>query len=140
MRRPVLLLTVVGAVLFACAGVVLAQQDTPDTSQPAEDFAAGNILVKFKDRTSEAKKQEVHEKRGGQVKETIRGIGVQVISVPDGKEKSKAKEYKDDPNVEFADLNGVYTAAQTGNEPNDPRAPGSGSTRTHSTPNRKKAT
>ena len=124
MRRPVLLLTVVGAVLFACAGVALAQQDTPDTSQPAEDFAAGNILVKFKDRTSEAKKQDVHEKRGGQVKETIRGIGVQVVSVPDGREKSKAKEYKDDPNVEFAELNGVYTAAQTGNEPNDPRAPG----------------
>jgi hypothetical protein len=32
-RRFILLLTLVGAMLFACAGVVLAQARAPDTSQ-----------------------------------------------------------------------------------------------------------
>ena len=39
-----------------------------------------------------------------------------------GKEKTKAKEYKGDPNVEFAEVNGVYEAVQTTSMPNDVRA------------------
>ncbi len=41
-----------------------------------------------------------------------------MVAVERGKEKAKAKEYKDDPNVEFAEVNGVYEAfATTTNDP-----------------------
>ncbi len=117
MRRTFLLLALVGATLLACSGAGLAQSTPPDSSQSAEDFADGEILVKFKDRTSETKKQEIHGKKGARAKETIRGIGVQVVAVSSGKEKAKAKEYEDDPNVEFAEVNGIYEAVQTANDP-----------------------
>src|SRR3990170_1536341 len=103
MRRSVLLLSLVGAMLLACTGVVLAQNVTPDSSQPT-DFAPSEVLVKFKDATSETKKRDVHGKKGGRAKETIRGIGVQVVEVPSGEEKAKAEEYEDDPAVEFAEV------------------------------------
>ena len=116
-RHLSVLITVVGAMLLACSGIGLAQSTTPDSSQPVEDFAAGEILVKFKDRTSETKKREVHGRKGGRAKETIRGIDVQVVEVTRGNEKSKAKEYKDDPDVEFAEVNAIYEAIQTANDP-----------------------
>jgi thermitase len=86
-----------------------------------EEYAPEEILVKFKDGASGTKKQEVHAKKGGRVKETIPAIDVQVVDVESGKEKAKAKEYKDDPNVEFAEVNGVYEAVQTISSPNDPK-------------------
>ncbi len=120
-KRAVLLLTVVGAMLITCAGMALAQPTTSSSpSQSAEeDVAPGEILVKFKERTSKAKKEEVHAKKGAKTKEIIGGIDVEVVAVERGKEKAKAKEYKDDPNVEFAEINGVYEAVATA--PNDPK-------------------
>ena len=122
-RRAVLLLTVIGVMLITCAGMALAQNTIPsNTSQATEEVAApGEVLVKFKERTSKAKKQEVHGRKGGRAKETIPAIDVEVVAVSRGKEKEKAKEYKDDPNVEFAEVNGVYEALAT-TTPNDPRA------------------
>lgn len=122
MRRGVLLLTLVGAMLLACTGALPAQTEAPDFSRSEEDFADGEVLVKFKDGTSQTKKQEVHGEKGGRAKKTLRGIDVQVVDVPKGKEKAKAREYEDDPDVEFAEVNGVYQAVQAANEPNDPRA------------------
>ncbi len=123
-RRAAVLLTVIGAMMLACAAVVLAQQ--PATSSPsmpqqaAEEVAPGEVLVKFKERTSKAKKQEVHCKKGAKTKETLPAIGVEVVAVERGKERAKAKEYEDDPNVEYAEVNGVYEAVAT--TPNDPKA------------------
>ncbi len=119
--------------LFAFSGVVLAQQtdqgekadrdyegqSARSQSEPKE-FGAGEVLVKFKEKTSKAKKQEVHSNKGGRAKETIPAIAVEVVAVERGKEKAKAKEYKDDPNVEFAEVNGVYEAVAT--TADDPRA------------------
>jgi thermitase len=122
-RRAVLLLTAVGATLLPCTGTVLAQPTTfSSPSQAAEDAAPGEVLVKFKERSSKAKKEEVHGKKGGRAKEIIPAIDVEVVAVERGKEKEKAKEYKDDPNVEFAEVNGVYEALQTISSPNDPKA------------------
>jgi thermitase len=86
------------------------------------EYAPGEVLIKYKERTSKAKKQEVHGRKGGRTKETIPAIDVEVVAVEPGKEKAKAEEYEDDPNVEFAEVNGVYEAFQTISSPNDPRA------------------
>src|SRR5829696_5508241 len=123
MIRGILLLTLVGAILLACTGAVLAQQNgstPPRSSSSSEDFVPGEILVKFKKDTSKAKKQEVHQKKAGKTKQVISGINVEVVAVTKGKEKSKAKEYQGDPNVQYAEVNAVYTAFA--NTPDDPRA------------------
>jgi thermitase len=122
MRFGLLVVAVMAAMLLGCTGVVLAQAAMPGSSPSSEDPADGEVLVKFEDTTPQAKKQEVHGKKGGRVKESIPKIGVQVVDVPKGKEEAKAKEYQDDPNVEFAEANGVYQALQTANSPNDSRA------------------
>ena len=92
MRRLLILITlVVVAMLFAGTGVVLAQQAESDPSQYSseEDFAAGELLVKFEEGTSKAKKEEAHKQKGGKTKEVIGGIDVEVVAVEWGKEKSK---------------------------------------------------
>ena len=116
------MLTLLGAMLLAFSGVVLAQQPgaDPSGSSSSEDFAEGEILVKFKKATSNAKKQKVHEEKNGKTKEVIGGIDVEVVAVDKGKEKSKVRDYQNDPNVEYAEVNSVYEAVA--NTPNDPRA------------------
>jgi thermitase len=122
MRRGILLLTLAGAILLACTGLVLAQQNgsAPPRSSSSEVVAPGEILVKFKKGTSRAKKQDTHERKGGKREKVISGIGVEVVAVTEGEEKSKAKEYQDDPNVKYAEVNGVREAFA--NTPDDPRA------------------
>jgi thermitase len=89
--------------------------------EAAEEYAPDEILVKFKDRASRTTKQEVHTKKGARAKETLPAIDVEVVAVNRGQEKAKAKEYNDDPNVEFAEVNGLYEALQTISSPNDSR-------------------
>ncbi len=126
MRRTILLLTLVGAILLACTSVVLAQQTTPAKDSTKEDSAkkedsataeaksageepvAGEILVKFKNNVANQAKTETHEDKDAEVKETIPKINVDVVEVPEGQEEEKVAEYEDDPNVEFAEPNGTY--------------------------------
>ncbi len=125
-RRSVLLLTMVGAMVLAFSGVVLAQQTEDGGAQrPAEnragpeDFAPGEVLVKFEPGASGQAIAEAHRQNGGQVKETIPGIGVQVVGVARAQEKTAVARYQQNPNVRYAELNGVYEAV--GSVPNDPK-------------------
>lgn len=129
MRRAVLLLTLMGAVLLACTGVVLAQQSLPVPSQTSEGvfipgnaegaFVPGEILVQFKPGTSASTQAQVHRRNGGQVKETIRGIGVQVVGVRPDQERALVAAYGRNPNVQYAELNGIATISQDPNDPYD---------------------
>ena len=127
MRRGILLLTLVGAILLACTGGVLAQKvgSAPPRTSASGDVAPGEILVKFKKGISTTKKQEAYEKKGGKVKKTIPKIDVDVVEVPSGEEHFKVAEYESDPNVEFAEVNGIYQGIADEPEaaytPNDPR-------------------
>ena len=119
-RRALYLFTLVGAMVFACVGVVLAQQSEPGSSQSsssAKDFVRGEILVKFNTGVSNQEQAEIHRRNGGQLKETVRGIDVKVIKVPAGREEDLVDRYEHTPKVEFAELNGIVTEA---NDPNDP--------------------
>lgn len=121
MRRTILLLTLVTAMLLAFSGVVLAQQTGPDPSpsSSAEDFVSGEILVKFKSGTSKAAKDETHRQQGTQVKENLRKPGsqvapdIQVIEVSPGDEDTKSEEYKRDKKVEYAEPNFLYQPSAT---------------------------
>lgn len=103
--------------------VVLAALATSTAAQPApqsqpQDFVSGEILVKFQPGTPGQAIANIHKQNGGQVIETIPGIGVQVVRVPVGEETARAAIYQHNPNVEFAELNGLVYEADM---PNDPR-------------------
>jgi thermitase len=146
MRRLILLLALVGAMMFAGTAVVMAQQTTPTkkettttdskqqegtkptssqpkdgSSQPDEESTPGEILVKFKDNPSAQAKTDVHEEKGGQPKETIPKIGVDLVEVSEGQEDKKVAEYESDSRVEFAEKNGVWEAIDTEAEGTEPQ-------------------
>ncbi len=104
------------AMLFS-SGVVLAQQNPPVSSQGGEDaFVRGEILVKFEPGTPGLAQAEAHRQNDGRVEQTIRGLGVQVVSVPRGQEQAKVEAYNRNPNVGYAELNGIATISL---DPND---------------------
>jgi thermitase len=143
MRRLILLLALAGAMLFAGTAVVMAEQTTPtkkettttdskqqegtestssqpkeDSSQPEEESTPGEILVKFKDNPSAQAKTDVHKEKGGQPKETLPKIGVDIVEVSEGQEDEKVAEYESDSQVEFAEKNGIWEAIDAeGTEP-----------------------
>ena len=88
------------------------------SAQAPTEFAAGEILVKFKPGTSAQAIADAHRQNGGRVKEVIPGIEVQVVSVPAGQEQARVAAYARNPHVLFAEINGLYYAIGT---PNDPR-------------------
>jgi thermitase len=84
---------------------------------PASDFSPEQILVKFKTDVSLPEAAEIHRQLGGQVKDTILGIGVQVVTVPKGQAKEKAKAYSANARVAYAEPDFV---AQALGSPDDP--------------------
>jgi thermitase len=80
-------------------------------------FTAGEILVKFHSTISPSEIALIHRQNGGQVKEVIPGIGVQVVTVPAGKALEKAKAYTVNPKVAYAEPNYL---AQADVIPDDP--------------------
>ena len=129
MRQTILLFTMVAAVLLAFSGVVLAQQDTtaPDRQQQESTTPAGGqqatehvpsqILVKFDPGASGREIAEAHRRNGGQEIRAIQGIDVRVVRVPERREQEFVERYEADPRVEFAELDGVYQATYTANDP-----------------------
>jgi len=58
-------------------------------------FATGEVLVKFSPDATSNEIAQIHRQLGGQVKEIIPSIGVQVVAIPAGKVIEKAKAYLD---------------------------------------------
>jgi Fervidolysin N-terminal prodomain len=114
-------------VLGAAQGPVWAQAapSSEDSINDADGDADvdGEILVKFKPGTSEAKKKQVIANKGDQEKEEKRIpkpklIDIRVIGV-NGDEENKAKDYEKDPNVQYAEPNFIYhPSATTANDTN----------------------
>ena len=71
--------------------------------EKAAKFAAAEILIKFKPGTTSLKETEIHNQNGGQIKKNITALGVQVLTVPNGKALEKAKSYAANPSVEYAE-------------------------------------
>jgi thermitase len=96
-----------------------AQAPAGSAGMPTE-FIPGEILVQFRPGTRGQAIAETHRQNGGQPEETIPEIDVHVVRVPRGQEAARAAAYAGNPNVAFAERNGVYSAAYAGG-PNDPR-------------------
>jgi thermitase len=89
----------------------------PDNPAPVSDFSQEQILVKFKPDVSLPEAAEVHRQLGGQVKETISGIGVQVVTVPKGQALAKAQAYSANARVAYAEPDFLVQALGSPNDP-----------------------
>lgn len=105
MRKIILLLATMVLALLLASGVALSQQ-----VPPAEGFVPGEVLVKFEPGTPASAIAEAHRQNRGEVIETIPRIGVQVVSVSPGQELARAAAYERNPNVLYAEVNGLYQA------------------------------
>ena len=116
--RWVLILTML-VLLVLLLGTGMKPVEAQSTTQeelvpvPEEGVVPGEILVKFEPSAPATDKKRVHGKKGGRTKEVIPEIGVEVVQVAPGREQSRAADYEGDPNVRYAEPNGVYRAVET---------------------------
>jgi thermitase len=115
MRRTTVALAIAVLLLSSFPTIVFAAP--PSNPAPVSDFSSQQILVKFKPGTGLPEATRIHRRLGGQVKETIPGIGVQVVTVPTGRAKEKVKAYSSDVRVTYAEPDFV---AETLGSPDDP--------------------
>lgn len=107
-------LLVLGVLLTLSLNVVQGRT-SPNRERP-ERFATGQILVKFKPGTSTDRIGQTHRENEAFIKDEIRDLGVQVVSVPQGRERDKIAAYTKNPNVEFAELDFVAEALGVPND------------------------
>ena len=69
------------------------------------------ILVKFKEGTNRYTMSAVHRRLGGRVKSIVSQIDVQVVEVPADRLEEILELYKQDPHVEYAEINALLEAA-----------------------------
>jgi thermitase len=76
-------------------------------------FSPDQILVKFSANATPAEVAEIHRQCGGQVKEIIPSLGVQVVTIPAGKVIEKARAYSAQGKVLYAEPNYLGEAIGT---------------------------
>ena len=101
-------------VLTFCMGVFAA---SPPNGGDAAQFATQRILVQFKPGIDPAETAQIHRQYGGQVKEVIPGIGIQVVTVPKGQVMGKVRAYSSNGKVAYAEPDFL---AQAVGSPDDP--------------------
>src|SRR5437879_317457 len=85
-----------------------------------DEHATGEVLVKFRADATDHDDQDAHQQNCGQVEKTIPGINVKVVKVKAGSEQAVADSYARNSKVAFAEVNGVYHATWS---PDDPQYP-----------------
>ena len=115
MPRSVVLVSVVVLVVSLMA----AFAPTPTSARsPQTEYVSGELLVKFRKGTDSKQVTDAHRSARGSLKRTISKDGIDVVAVSPGQENARIADYLRNPNVEFAERNGVYSAVAM---PNDPR-------------------
>ena len=84
-------------------------------------YVPGEVLVKFKKGVDASKKKSTHDKMDASVLTEISAIGVQKVKSKFGKStEDLVRQYKNDPDVLYAEPNGLYYIQAL---PNDPKFP-----------------
>ena len=117
MKRTAISLLAVITLLFLALPVSVISAPPPNNPTPVSDSSSEYILVKFKPGAGASETAEIHRQLGGKVKKTIPEIGVQVVKVPKGQAKEKAKAYSSNPRVAYAEPD---LLAQVLDTPDDP--------------------
>jgi len=115
MPRGIVLVLVV--VLIASLMAALSPEPTRANSSPSE-YVPGELIVKFRKGTDRKLINDTHRNARGVLKRSISRVGVDVVTVTPGQEGTRLADYRRNPNVEYVERNGVYSAVAM---PNDPR-------------------
>jgi thermitase len=98
------------AALVVVAPTAAAQPQRPVTRDD-------EVLVKFRPATTPAARAAVHQQTGGRVDRQVVGLDVQVVKAPPGRTAQVLAAYQRDPNVEYAELNGIAYPDAAANDP-----------------------
>jgi len=80
-------------------------------------FAPGRLLVRFKDNVPEEKQTKMLKDWGFTVEKEIKQIKVKVVSVPEQAEEALAKALSKNPNIDWAEVDGIVEPLFTPNDP-----------------------
>ena len=116
-KRAMIPLLAAILLVFVALPINVIAATPPNTAPSFWDSSSDYILVKFKPGADVSETAEIHRQMGGKVKKTIPEIGVQVVKVPKGQAKEKAKAYSSKAKVAYAEPDLVAEAL--GN-PDDP--------------------
>jgi thermitase len=105
------------AILLLTSFPAIASGAPPTDRAIVQDFQSQQILVKFKPDVTLPEAAQIHRQLGGQVRETIAGIGVQVVTVPKGQAMAKAKAYSANGRVAYAEPDFVAEALGSPDDP-----------------------
>jgi len=115
MRKTIVALLV--AILLISLFPTIVFASPPDNPAAISDFSPEQILVKFKPDVSLPEAAEIHRQLGGQVKDSIAGIGVRVVTVPKGQAMEKAQAYSSNARVAYAEPDFVAEAIGSPDDP-----------------------
>jgi thermitase len=111
-KTTILLLLVIGILLISSLPTIVLA-DSPDSRAPGSSFPSEQILVSFEPGTTRPVAARIHRQLGGQTKATIPGIGVQVVTVSQGRAMAMAKAYSSNPKVAYAEPDFVASAVDS---------------------------
>jgi len=106
------------AVLLAGSSIASASAQPPpvDTASGRPSVVADEVLVKFQPGVSASDEAVAHRQAGGQVVRLVAALDVQVVRVS-GPATQALADYQRNPNVEYAELNGIAYPAWAPNDP-----------------------
>ncbi|MGD1701596.1 S8 family serine peptidase [Dapis sp. BLCC M229] len=87
-------------------------------SNQGRTFVPNQIIIKLNDSENSAESRALQEELGAQVSGTTQTLGIQLWTIPNISVEEVIETYRDDPRIEFIDLN--YNDATLGLTPNDP--------------------
>jgi len=108
MKKLAILL--LGIFFVVAASVLVVWTKNQASAEGKNDFAKGEILVKFKDLVSPDEVAKAHKKLGGRVKHAIFGINVQVVDIGKKSVGETVSAYAKDRRVEYAEPNFIAAA------------------------------
>ena len=116
-KRTIVSLLAVILLVFVALPISVIGAAPQGTPPGFSDSSSEYIIVKFKPTAGASATADIHRQLGGKVKKTIPEIGVQVVKVPPGQAKEKAKAYSKNPKVEYAEPDFVAEVADTPDDP-----------------------
>lgn len=90
---------------------------SPVFSQPKQEFAQDQVIVKFQAGVNRAKQAKIHAKAQAQVKKQIGNTNAFVVNVARGRVKEKVRVYEKNPQVEYAEPNYIVKALDIPDDP-----------------------
>jgi thermitase len=103
--------------LVALVALILSGAGLAASAPQRPDVRDDELLVKFRPGAAAAAQAAAHRQVGGQVVREVGGLGVKVVKVGQGQAQQRLQAYLRNPNVEYAEPNGIAYADETPVDP-----------------------